>query len=121
MHNVSSTPTSNRVDGSLVLLHDAVALQLLVEAEHCALAKEVGVAGAAAAAKETGGGLRDDGGGRGRERSGLEAVVVSGAAAARVVKAAGGVERGAFSDDGHCDCVWSCEVWLRMRSRLGAR
>lgn len=106
-HNVAGSAAADRVDGRVVLVEEAVALQLLVEGEDGALAGGVDVAGSTAATEEAvglrGGDLRR----RGVEVLLLEAVVVTDSASARVVETAGGVDGRSFSDDGHFeDCVW---------------
>jgi autotransporter translocation and assembly factor TamB len=121
-NNVAGTTATNRVDRCVVLVKEAVTLELLIEGEHGTLAGSVDVSGPAATTKEAvgvrGGDLRR----RRRERSSLEAVVVTGSAAARVVEAAGGVEGRGLSDDGH----FEGGVWLLrsfedlLRWELGA-
>jgi len=98
----------------VVAVEQSVALELLVEAEYCALARGVHVSGTAAAAKEAARGSGGGGNGRGEggwwrdERSRGKTVIVSCAAAAGLVKAAGRVDGGSLSDDSHCVCV----VWV---------
>ena len=123
-NDVAGTAAANRVDGSLVLLEDAVALELLIEGEDGTLGARADVTRTAAAAIEALG-LRDgDDGGRLGEggRGGLEAVVVSSAAAAGVVVGTDGVDGSRLSDDGHCDCLCGCgnEFWRRWRRCLGS-
>jgi len=93
----------------VVLVEDAVSLELLIEGEHCSLGLGLDVASAATPAKEDTGGWRGGSGwegscdGCGERRGVWETAVVACATAAGVVVGAGAVDGGAFGDlEGHC-------------------
>jgi len=111
-NDVAGSAAANRVHWCVVFVEEAVALELLVETEDGAFASGTDVAGSAAAAKKA---MRMRVGESGRwwgEGSRLEAVVVTGAAAARGVVTASGAEGRGLSDDSHfigsSDAVGCC-------------
>lgn len=93
----------------MVFVEDAVAFNLLVEAEGSPFGGIASIAGTAAAGVEVGPRGRGDGGRRSRKVLGDRVVVASTAAAA--VENAGGGGRSALGDsethcDGGCGCLW---------------